>query len=65
MLPVLVRKTPFDDVPAYLKAVTILEPTANIAAETSAAVEDMRKANRRVFAAWGVIVKLFVRTVSL
>jgi formylglycine-generating enzyme required for sulfatase activity len=39
VLPVMVRKTPLDQVPPYLKAVTILEPVGNIAAETSAAVD--------------------------
>lgn len=41
VLPVMVRKTPLEQVPSYLKAVTILEPAGNIAAETSAAVNKM------------------------
>jgi len=36
------RKTPLEQVPTYLKAITILEPTGNVAAETSAAVDEMR-----------------------
>jgi TIR domain len=39
VLPVIVRKTPLDQIPPYLRAVTILEPTGNVAAETSAAAE--------------------------
>jgi hypothetical protein len=39
VLPVLVRKTPGDQIPPYLKAVTMLEPDGNIAAETSATVD--------------------------
>jgi hypothetical protein len=42
VLPVMARKTSFDLVPPYLKAVTILEPQGNTAAETSAAVDSMR-----------------------
>src|SRR5579871_710700 len=43
VLPVMVRKTPLQDIPSYLKAITILEPSGSIAAETSAAVEAMAK----------------------
>lgn len=42
VLPVMVRKTPLERVPNYLKAVTILEPQGNVAAEASAAVDGMR-----------------------
>ena len=45
ILPVMTRKTPREQVPSYLKAVTILEPQGNVAAETSAAVERMRLRN--------------------
>jgi hypothetical protein len=61
MLPVLVRKTPLDTVPSYLKAVTILEPAGNIAAETSSTIDDMRQASRLVPAAWRVAAKLPAR----
>lgn len=61
VLPVLVRKTPLDTVPSYLKAVTILEPAGNIAAETSATIDDMRQASRLVSAAWRVAAKLPAR----
>jgi hypothetical protein len=47
VLPVMARKTPLEQVPSYLGAVTILEPVGNITAETSAAVDDM---GRRSFA---------------
>jgi hypothetical protein len=43
VLPVMVRKTPLQQVPSYLKAVTILEPAGDITAETSAAVDQMRR----------------------
>lgn len=39
VLPVMVAPTPLENVPNYLKAVTILEPEGNIAAETRAAVD--------------------------
>jgi SH3-like domain-containing protein len=42
VLPVMARKTPLEQVPAYLKAVTILEPSGSISAETSAAVDAMQ-----------------------
>jgi hypothetical protein len=42
VLPVLIRATEFDQIPGYLKAVTILHPEGNVAAETSAAVDKMR-----------------------
>jgi len=41
ILPVIARKTPFDEIPSYLKAVTLLEPLGNITAETCAAVDDL------------------------
>jgi TIR domain len=41
VLPVRVRSTPRDQIPSYLKAVTILEPQGNVAAETSAKVDEM------------------------
>jgi hypothetical protein len=40
--PVMVRKTPPELIPAYLKAVTLLVPDGNVAAETSSAVHTMR-----------------------
>jgi hypothetical protein len=47
VLPVMTRKTPAKDIPPYLKAVTILEPRGNTAAETSAAVDKMRHGSWR------------------
>jgi hypothetical protein len=41
VLPVRVRATPRDQIPSYLKAVTILEPDGNVAAETSAKIDQM------------------------
>src|SRR6516162_6986144 len=41
VLPVRVRTTSRDQIPPYLKAVTILEPDGNVAAETSAKVDQM------------------------
>jgi hypothetical protein len=39
VLPVLIEQTPLETIPNYLKAVTILEPAGNTAAETRAAVD--------------------------
>jgi hypothetical protein len=41
VLPVMAVKTPFNEIPEYLKAVTILEPLGNITPETSAIVDDL------------------------
>jgi nucleoid-associated protein YgaU len=41
VLPVMVAPTPLTEVPAYLKAVTILEPEGNLAAEIVMAVADL------------------------
>lgn len=42
VLPVKVAPTPMDAIPAYLRAVTILEPQGDLVAEVVAAVEAMR-----------------------
>jgi hypothetical protein len=47
VLPVIVRKTPFEGIPTYLSAVTVLEPFGSIAAETSAAVDNMQRSRPR------------------
>ena len=46
VLQVMIAPTPLDQVPIYLKAVTILEPQGSAAAETRAAVERMVEARR-------------------
>lgn len=51
VLPVIVAKTPMSAVPAYLKAVTILEPQGNIAAEVAFATEQLRGVERALNAA--------------
>jgi hypothetical protein len=47
VLPVRVRTTSRDQIPSYLKAVTILEPHGNVAAETSAKVDQMGARNTK------------------
>jgi TIR domain-containing protein len=49
VLPVRVRTTPRDQIPPYLKAVTILEPQGNVAAETSAKVDEMGRHTEAAF----------------
>jgi hypothetical protein len=44
-LPVMVTPTPISALPAYLKAVTILEPTGNTAAEVSAVASKLLRSN--------------------
>ena len=42
VLPVMVQPTDYNTIPTYLKAITILEPEGNIAAEVSDAVNRLR-----------------------
>jgi TIR domain len=49
ILPVEIAATPFDTVPNYLKAVTILQPQGNRGAEVAAAVADLGRRRTR----WG------------
>jgi hypothetical protein len=41
VLPVMVRPVPFDEIPNFLKSVTVLEPQGNIAAEVGAAIDPL------------------------
>ncbi len=43
VLPVMIAPTPFEDIPEYLKAVTILRPEGNVVAETDVAVEKLTR----------------------
>jgi hypothetical protein len=43
VLPVMVRATEFESIPTYLRAVTVLEPEGNVAAETAGAVTRMKE----------------------
>lgn len=47
VLPVKVAPTPKEAIPAYLRAVTILEPLGDVVAETVAAVEHVKPPSRR------------------
>jgi tetratricopeptide (TPR) repeat protein len=60
ILPVMVEPTPMSDVPAYLKAVTILEPKGSVSAETAAAVDDMVRALSRKNHRWKIAAGLGV-----
>ena len=42
VLPVMVRATPYADIPEYLKAVTVLEPEGDVAAEVAARLRPPR-----------------------
>lgn len=42
VLPVMIEPTPFDAIPAYLGAVTVLQPEGNIAAEVCGAVQSWK-----------------------
>lgn len=58
VLPVKVAPTPLADIPAYLRAVTLLEPQGDVVAETVAAVAALRQPARRarVMAAIGAVL---------
>ena len=45
VLPVIIGKLPWDDIPVYLRSVTVLEPEGNIAAEVADAIEDFGRAS--------------------
>lgn len=47
VLPVIIRKTPYDLIPPYLQAVSILEPEGNAAAEVGQQVAGWQKRHRR------------------
>lgn len=40
VLPVIVGKLPWEDIPAYLRSVTVLEPEGNVAAEVADAIDE-------------------------
>jgi hypothetical protein len=46
VLPLMVDKVPMDDVPAYLRAVSILQPEGDLVADVLPAVEGMRPVRR-------------------
>ena len=48
VLPVVVRSTPWDRIPPYLKSVTLLEPEGNLTATVADAVNRIAVARRRV-----------------
>ena len=48
VLPVIVDETPTSELDAYLRAVTILQPSGNLAAEVLGAVRKMAKGHRRL-----------------
>src|SRR6185295_11955597 len=42
VLPVMIERTAYDQIPNYLKAVTVLEPEGNVPAEVAAELEKIR-----------------------
>lgn len=53
VLPVMVARTEFNALPDYLKAVTVLQPHGNLAAEVSAAVASLTNSGPRIMLAAG------------
>lgn len=62
VLPVLVKATPFEDIPEYLKAVTVVEPTGSLVAEVVARVDRLARVGgrRRLIRATGAALGLAV-----
>lgn len=63
VLPLIIGDLSFDDIPAYLKAVTVLRPDGNAAAETLSALSRMavaRKSPRRKWIAAGAAGALVI-----
>lgn len=52
VLPVMTKKMSIDQVPTYLKAVTILEPVGNITAETCSAIDILGRDSYAKIGAW-------------
>lgn len=48
VLPVMIQLTPFGDIPAYLSAVTVLQPEGNAVAETVAQIGNIEGGHERV-----------------
>ncbi len=65
VLPVVIKETKIDDIPNYLKAVTLLEPKGNIPAEVAHEVEKMGKGWRRLGSTKAVLLILFLAFASL
>lgn len=47
VLPVLLRPTPIETIPVYLRAVTLVEPEGNLAADVADAIDDAARRRRR------------------
>ena len=58
VLPVIITPTEFDTIPAYLRAVSILEPEGNIPAEVAAAVDRLARRRPRLLKLMGCLVLL-------
>ena len=54
MLPVVLRETAFDQMPAYLSAVTVLKPQGNVTAEVADEVERIVRGRRRRIVLYGI-----------
>lgn len=59
VLPVMVESTPFEAIPAYLKAVTILQPEGNIASEVTETLKRWTRSNSTVTNRNGIFSQTF------
>jgi formylglycine-generating enzyme required for sulfatase activity len=64
ILPVVLRPVPFEQVPAYLKSVTFLQPQGNVAAEVADAVQQLERKRTRRRVAWAALGTAVAATVS-
>ena len=62
VVPVLLEPTPLDDIPAYLRAVTIFEPEGNAAAELATHVK--RLSARRNTRRWGGLAAALIALIT-
>lgn len=60
VLPIMIKETNFDNIPSYLKAVTVLEAAGNAAAEVAARINEIGKRRKMRQVALSVCVVLIV-----
>ncbi len=64
ILPVMASPTPLDDIPIYLKGVTIMDPKGSLVAEVSAAVGEMRVVRKRLVSV-AAVMSIFILSIGV
>lgn len=65
VLPIMIQETDYDDIPSYLKAVTVLEPAGNAAAEVAEIISAIGKRRPIRKITLGICVLLIVIVASI